>query len=108
MSGRIAAVAARSEGGKTTIFAGAASGGVWKSQDGGTTFKPVFDRQPVQSIGAITIDPANPEDRLGGHRRVLDAQHGVDRRRRLQVERRRRDLGATSAWPPPSTSCGSW
>ena len=61
MSGRIAAVAARSEGGKTTIFAGAASGGVWKSQDGGTTFKPVFDRQPVQSIGAITIDPANPK-----------------------------------------------
>jgi len=61
MSGRVAAVAARNEGGKTTVFVGAASGGVWKSQDGGTTFKPVFDEQPVQSIGAITIDPSNPK-----------------------------------------------
>jgi len=48
MSGRIAAVAGRNDGGKTTLFVGAASGGVWKSQDGGTTFKPVFDKQPVQ------------------------------------------------------------
>src|SRR5262249_45969418 len=60
MSGRIAAVAARNEGGKTTIFVGAASGGVWKSTDGGTTFKPVFDKEAVQSIGAVAIDPGNP------------------------------------------------
>jgi photosystem II stability/assembly factor-like uncharacterized protein len=59
MSGRIAAVAAVNENGRLTVFAGAASGGVWKSINGGTTFKPVFDRQPVQSIGAVTIDPSN-------------------------------------------------
>ena len=35
---------------------GAASGGVWKSLDGGTTFIPVFDDQPVQSIGAGEIE----------------------------------------------------
>jgi photosystem II stability/assembly factor-like uncharacterized protein len=62
MSGRIAAVAGRQEpDGKVTLFVGAASGGVWKSLDGGTTFKPVFDREPVQSIGAIALDPTNPK-----------------------------------------------
>jgi hypothetical protein len=44
MSGRIAAVTGRQEAdGKVTLFVGSASGGVWKSEDGGTTFKPVFD-----------------------------------------------------------------
>jgi photosystem II stability/assembly factor-like uncharacterized protein len=62
MSGRIAALAARQESdGKVTLFVGAASGGVWRSYDGGTTFQPVFDRQPVQSIGAIALDPTNPK-----------------------------------------------
>ena len=60
MSGRIAAVAAvPGKDGKTTLMIGAASGGVWKSTDGGTTFKAVFDKQPVQSIGSIAIDPSN-------------------------------------------------
>ncbi len=60
MSGRVAALDAVNEkDGKITIFVGAASGGVWKSDDGGTTFAPVFDKQPVQSIGAITIDDRN-------------------------------------------------
>jgi len=60
MSGRNAALdAVPGKDGKTTLFIGAASGGVWKSTDGGTTFKSVFDKQPVQSIGAITIDPTN-------------------------------------------------
>ena len=57
MSGRIAAIDARVVDGRTIIYVGAASGGVWRSLDDGTTFKPVFDRQPVQSIGAVTIDP---------------------------------------------------
>ena len=60
MSGRVAAVAAVHEGTRLTVYVGAASGGVWKSVNGGTTFKPVFDRQAVQSIGAVTIDPKNP------------------------------------------------
>src|SRR3954452_14345962 len=61
MSGRISAVDARTVGGQTTIFAGTASGGVWKSVNGGTTFKPVFDSTDAQSIGAVTIDPSNPK-----------------------------------------------
>ena len=61
MSGRIAAIDAVHEGDRLTVYIGAASGGVWKSQNGGTTYKPVFDKQPVQSIGAIAIDPKNPK-----------------------------------------------
>jgi photosystem II stability/assembly factor-like uncharacterized protein len=60
MSGRIAAVAGhRGADGKVTLLVGSASGGVWMSQDGGTSFKPVFDKQPVKSIGAVAIDPRN-------------------------------------------------
>ncbi len=61
MSGRIAAIDAVQEGQRLTVYVGAASGGVWKSTNGGTTYKPVFDKQPVQSIGAIAIDPKNPK-----------------------------------------------
>ena len=59
MSGRIAAVAAYNEGGRLTVFVGAASGGVWKSVNGGTTFTPVFDNQNVQSIGAVAVSPSD-------------------------------------------------
>src|SRR5438876_5707679 len=63
MSGRVSAIAgAREPSGKLTLFIGAASGGVWKSEDGGTRYKPVFDEQPVQSIGAIALDPKNTKN----------------------------------------------
>ena len=61
MSGRVAAVAAVKENGRLTVYIGAASGGVWKSVNGGTTYKPMFDKQPVQSVGAIAIDPQAPK-----------------------------------------------
>jgi photosystem II stability/assembly factor-like uncharacterized protein len=59
-SGRIGAVVGI-PGDPTTIWAGAASGGVWKSSDGGVRFTPVFDDQDCTSIGAIAIDPRNPD-----------------------------------------------
>ncbi len=63
MSGRISAVAAaHRKDGALTVYIGSASGGVWKSTDGGTTFKPKFDKQPVQSIGEIALDPNNPDN----------------------------------------------
>lgn len=61
MSGRISALDAVQEGQRLTVYVGAASGGVWKSVNAGATFKPVFDKQAMQSIGAVTIDPKNPK-----------------------------------------------
>src|SRR6202021_2417963 len=61
MSGRIAALTAVKENGRITVYVGAASGGVWKSVNGGTTFKPMFDKQTAQSIGAVAIDPKSPK-----------------------------------------------
>src|ERR1700730_5329259 len=63
MSGRISAIAgAKEPSGKITLFVGAASGGVWKSDDGGTRYRPVFDEQSAQSIGALALDPKNSKN----------------------------------------------
>ncbi|MDX1546370.1 MAG: glycosyl hydrolase, partial [Rhodothermales bacterium] len=43
------------------IYAGTASGGLWKSESGGIGWVPIFDDQPVASIGAVAIDPTNPD-----------------------------------------------
>ncbi|MEP3209929.1 MAG: hypothetical protein ABJN95_12100 [Maribacter sp.] len=43
------------------IYTGTAGGGVWRSKDGGATFKPIFDEY-CQSIGAVTLDPNNPNN----------------------------------------------
>lgn len=42
------------------IYAGTAGGGVWKSNNAGTTFNPIFDDY-CQSIGVVTVDPNNPD-----------------------------------------------
>src|SRR5437870_3872029 len=58
-SGRISAVAGV-PGDNNIYYAGAASGGVWKTVDGGRTFEPVFDDQPVQAIGALAVAASDP------------------------------------------------
>ncbi|MDY8138319.1 WD40/YVTN/BNR-like repeat-containing protein [Aquimarina sp. 2201CG5-10] len=45
------------------IYAGAAGGGVWKSSNGGASFAPIFDKH-AQSIGAIKIDPSDPDNTI--------------------------------------------
>jgi photosystem II stability/assembly factor-like uncharacterized protein len=40
---------------------GTATGGVWKSEDGGLTGRPIFDDQPVHSIGAVAVNQQNPD-----------------------------------------------
>jgi len=59
-AGRIAAAAAVT-GKPGVYYAGAASGGVWKSTDGGVTWKPTFDTQTSQAIGALAVSQSNPE-----------------------------------------------
>jgi len=47
-------------GDPNVYYAATASGGVWKSSNGGFDWKPVFDGQPVSSIGSIAVAPTNP------------------------------------------------
>jgi len=57
-TGRVTAIAAD----PTTpgrLFVGAPNGGIWMSNDGGTTFSPISDALPTQAIGAITLDAVN-------------------------------------------------
>jgi photosystem II stability/assembly factor-like uncharacterized protein len=42
------------------FYMGAVNGGVWKSDDFGRTWNPIFDGQPTQSIGAIAVAPSDP------------------------------------------------
>ncbi len=59
MSGRISALDAVDKN-PGIMYAGAASGGLWKTKNWGTTFKPVFDKYN-QSVGAVTIDQDHPD-----------------------------------------------
>lgn len=61
MSGRVTAIDVDLSN-SDIIYAGTASGGVWKSTSGGVKWEPIFDDQPVQSIGAIAINQQNPSD----------------------------------------------
>jgi photosystem II stability/assembly factor-like uncharacterized protein len=60
MSGRIAAIDAV-EDDPNIIFVGAATGGLWKSVNGGQTWDPTFDQERVLGIGAVAVFQANPE-----------------------------------------------
>ena len=44
-----------------TYYVGAATGGIWKSTDGGIAWKPIFDDKPVHAIGALAIAPSDSE-----------------------------------------------
>ena len=58
-SGRIADIAIHPQD-ENVWYVAVASGGVWKTQNAGTTWTPLFDEQAVYSTGCVTIDPNNP------------------------------------------------
>ena len=58
MSGRIADIAI-DQNNPSTWYTAVGSGGVWKTTNAGTTWTPIFDDQPVYSIGDVTIAPSN-------------------------------------------------
>lgn len=59
LSGRIADIAIHPNN-ENIWYVAVGSGGVWMTDNAGTTWKPIFDSQPVYSIGSVTIDPSNP------------------------------------------------
>ncbi|HOO10373.1 MAG TPA: hypothetical protein PKW06_10585, partial [Cyclobacteriaceae bacterium] len=59
MSGRITAIDVVQSNTKV-IYVGAASGGVWKSQNGGSAWESIFDDAPTQNIGAVAVQQDNP------------------------------------------------
>jgi photosystem II stability/assembly factor-like uncharacterized protein len=58
--GRVAAVAG-SPGDANTFYFGAVDGGVWKTSDAGMVWTPIFENQPVASIGALAVAPSDPK-----------------------------------------------
>jgi photosystem II stability/assembly factor-like uncharacterized protein len=58
-AGKVNAVAGV-PGNPAVYYFAADGGGIWKSTDGGTVWKPIFDKEPVASIGAMTLAPSNP------------------------------------------------
>jgi photosystem II stability/assembly factor-like uncharacterized protein len=60
MGGRVTAVAVV-EKHPSIVYAAAASGGLWKSDDGGASWAPVFAREATVSLGDVAVAPSNPE-----------------------------------------------
>jgi photosystem II stability/assembly factor-like uncharacterized protein len=56
-----AVAAAGVPGNATTFYFGAVNGGIWQTTDAGVVWKPIFDSQPIASIGAIAVAPSDTE-----------------------------------------------
>jgi len=58
-SGRMTSIAVADDNGRRTIYVGSASGGVWKSDDRGDTWRPIFEHEATASIGDVAVAPSN-------------------------------------------------
>lgn len=83
MSGRVTAIAVV-ESDPDIMYAGTASGGLWKSESGGIAWKPIFDDQVTASIGAVAVQQSNPSvvwvgTGEGNPRNSLNGGYGIYR-----------------------------
>ena len=60
MSGRVTSLAVDPTD-RDIIYAGTASGGLWRSPSSGATWEPLFDEQDILSIGSVAVAPSNPD-----------------------------------------------
>ena len=74
-----------------------APGGLFKTENRGNTFTPIFEKYGSYSLGAVKVDPEGLERRLARDRREQQPAQRRLRRRDLQVDRRRQDLEADGA-----------
>ena len=59
MGGRVSDLAV-DEADPSTFYVGAATGGIWKTENAGITFRPIFDNEQTASVGDVTLAPSNP------------------------------------------------
>src|SRR5262249_12220792 len=113
MGGRIVDVAVV-ESNPATMYVATASGGLWKTTNGGDAWTPVFDDQAVVSLGDVAVGPSNPDVGLvgareghaphnvswgdGGHKTTDGGQSGKKGGRKDSVHKR--PLGMRPAEPP--------
>ena len=78
------------------LYVAAATGGIWKSTNNGVTWKDVFVQQPDSTFGALAIFERDPKIVWAGIGRTEQPPELVVGRRRLSLDRRGRDVDATS------------
>ena len=74
--GRIESIASP-KGKSSTMYVGVGSGGLWKTDNNGITWKPIFDDQPTQAIGDVAVSQSNPEVVWVGTGEVLMARSSL-------------------------------
>lgn len=73
-TGRVAAIACDPTN-ASRFYVGGADGGVWRTLDGGATWKPLTDFMPTTAIGALAVDPTNPQVIYAGSGEANYANH---------------------------------
>ena len=106
MSGRVTGIDVHPRD-KDKIYVATASGGLWLSENAGTSFRPLFDDQEYLSIGAVAVSDANPNivwagTGEGNPRNSANYGGGI-----YKSTRRRQELGNDGAWKTPRPSTAS-